>query len=66
MEQRKPREAKPKAPKNPGSRPQKKRKPVPSYQEEDGDVELETSRSGRVRKIRRRKVYFNENFCYKI
>jgi len=56
MEQRKPREAKPKAPKNPGSRP-RKRKPEPSYQEDDGDVELETSRSGRVRKIRRRKVF---------
>ena len=56
LEQRKPREAKPKKePKNPGSRP-RKRKPEPSYQEDDGDVELETSRSGRVRKIRRRKV----------
>jgi len=57
LEQRKPREAKPKKePKNPGSRP-RKRKPEPSYQEDDGDVELETSRSGRVRKIRRRKVF---------
>jgi hypothetical protein len=57
-EAKKPREPKAKKePKAPGSKPRKRKDPVPLIEEEDKDCELETSRSGRVRKIRRRKVF---------
>lgn len=57
MEARKPREPKPKKEvKNPGSRP-RKRKQDSAFLDEEKEIDLETSRSGRVRKIRRRKVF---------
>jgi hypothetical protein len=59
LEARTPREPRVKRePKNPGSRPRKRKVPEENRdQEDDKEIELETSRSGRVRKIRRRKVY---------
>ena len=58
LEARTPREPKPKRePKAPGSRTRKRKAPSPSLMDDEKEIELETSRSGRVRKIRRRKVY---------
>ena len=58
LEARTPREPRVKRePKNPGSRPRKRKVEENRDQNEDKEIELETSRSGRVRKIRRRKVY---------
>ena len=58
LEARAPREPKPKRePKATGTRPRKRRAPSPTMMDEEKEIELETSRSGRVRKIRRRKVY---------
>jgi hypothetical protein len=58
LEQRTPRAPKPKKEvKNPGSRPRKRKTVEPTYKEDDNEIEMETSRSGRVRKIRRRKVF---------
>lgn len=57
LEQRTPRAPKPKKEvKNPGSRPRKRKTVEPTYKDDD-EIEMETSRSGRVRKIRRRKVF---------
>ena len=60
QEARKPREAKPKKEKAPagGGRTRKRKAatPPPVF-DEDKEIEFETSRSGRVRKIRRRKVF---------
>merc|ERR1712088_879981 len=56
LEARTPREPKPKRePKAPRAR--KRRAPSPTLMDDEKEIELETSRSGRVRKIRRRKVY---------
>ena len=58
LEARAPRDPKPKRePKATGTRPRKRRAPSPTMMDEEKEIELETSRSGRVRKIRRRKVY---------
>merc|ERR1711981_1388422 len=55
-------DAKPKPkpkPKNPGSRPRKRKEQSPGL-EDDAEVELETSRSGRVRKKTKFYDYFNK------
>lgn len=57
LEARAPREPKPKREPKASSRPRKRRAPSPTMMDDEKEIELETSRSGRVRKIRRRKVY---------